>query len=153
LRAVGIDDWAWRKGQNYGTIIVDLERRTVADLLEDRCATSAATWLAEHPTIEIVSRDRCGLYATAAGSGAPQVRQAADRFHLIQNLREAIKKQLGGFSRPIRIAADPAEPAKHNDDLPPEAPEQQPPAVTTRIAARNAVFVNVSALRRRQHGG
>ena len=146
LRAVGIDDWAWRKGQNYGTIIVDLERRTLADLLEDRCATSAATCLAEHPTIEIVSRDRCGLYATAAGSGAPQARQAADRFHLIQNLREAIEKQLGGLSRPIRIAADPAEPAKRNDDMPPEAPEQQPPAVTARLAARNAVFVKVRAL-------
>jgi len=75
----GIDDWAWRKGTNYGTIIVDLERRQVVDLLADRSAAAAASWFKDHPEVEVVSRDRAGLYADAARQGAPQARQVADR--------------------------------------------------------------------------
>ncbi|WP_408858643.1 ISL3 family transposase [Acidiphilium sp. PA] len=102
LRVVGIDDWSWRRGQTYGTIIVDLERRCVVDVLADRSSTSVAAWLSAHPSIEIVSRDRQGLYAEGARIGAPQARQIADRFHLIQNLREVIEKQLGRLERPLR---------------------------------------------------
>jgi transposase len=76
-----IDDWAWRKGSNYGTIIVDLERRQVADLLADRSAETTAGWLTDHPEVEVVSSDRAGLYAEASRQGAPQARQVADRFH------------------------------------------------------------------------
>jgi transposase len=108
LRVVGIDDWSWRKGQTYGTIIVDLERRCVVDVLADRSSTSVAAWLSAHPSIEIVSRNRQGLYAEGARSGAPQVRQIADRFHLIQNVREAIEKQLGRFERPLRTTVSAA---------------------------------------------
>jgi transposase len=89
-RIIGIDDWSWRKSWRYGTIIVDLERRKVMDILEDRSVVSVAQWLKQHPSIEVVSRDRCGLYAQAAREGAPQASQVADRFHLIQNLRLAI---------------------------------------------------------------
>ena len=94
VRVAGIDDWSWRKGRTSGTIIVDLERREVVDVLEDRTATGTAEWFGEHPEVEIVSRDRCGLYAQAAREGASQARQVADRFHLLQNLREAIEAQL-----------------------------------------------------------
>ena len=73
--------------------MVDLERREVVDVLHDRSAKTTAAWLAEHPTVEIVSRDRCGLYAQAARQGAAKARQVADRFHLIQNLRRAIEQQ------------------------------------------------------------
>ncbi|WP_420493586.1 transposase [Sinorhizobium meliloti] len=75
-----------------------LERRSVVDILEDRSVASVARWLEQHPSMEIVSRDRCGLYAQAAREGAPQARQVADRFHLMQNLRVAIEEQmsLGG---------------------------------------------------------
>src|SRR5581483_600375 len=69
-RVVGIDDWAWRKGQRYGTILCDLERRKVIDLLPDRSAESTAAWLKKHPGIEIVSRDRASLYAEAADIAA-----------------------------------------------------------------------------------
>ena len=95
----GIDDWSWRKGHTYGTIIVDLERREVVDLLQDRTAAGTAEWLGQHPEIEIVSRDRCGLYAEGAREGAPQARQVADRFHLLQNLRETIETQLSRADR------------------------------------------------------
>lgn len=91
---IGIDDWSWRKSWRYGTIIVDLERRKVMDILEDRSVASVAQWLKRHPSIEVVSRDRCGLYAQAAREGAPQASQVADRFHLIQNLRLAIEEQM-----------------------------------------------------------
>ena len=94
VRIVGIDDWSWRKSWRYGTIIVDLERRKVMDILEDRSVASVAQWLKRHPSIAVVSRDRCGLYAQAAREGAPQASQVADRFHLIQNLRLAIEEKM-----------------------------------------------------------
>jgi hypothetical protein len=101
VRVAGVDDWAWRKGANYGTIIVDLERRRVVDLLADRSAETTACWLKDHPEVEVVSRDRAGLYAEAARQGAPHARQVADRFHLLQNFRETVERQLGRFEAPI----------------------------------------------------
>ena len=71
-RVVGIDDWAWRKGQRYGTIVVDLERGDVIDLLPDRDAETVAAWLKAHPGVEVVSRDRSAAYAQAATEGASQ---------------------------------------------------------------------------------
>ena len=102
LRVVGVDEWAWRKGAACGTILVDLETRTVADLLPDRSSASLASWLIQHPGVEIVCRDRHGLYAEGARVGAPQARQVADRFHLVQNLRDRIEQHLSGQrQRPI----------------------------------------------------
>ena len=99
VRVAGIDDWSWRKGRTYGTIIVDLERREVVDVLQDRTTAGTAEWLRQHPEVEIVSRDRCGLYAQGAREGAPHARQVADRFHLLQNLRETIETQLSRADR------------------------------------------------------
>jgi transposase len=90
LRVVGVDDWAWKKGQTCGTILVDLERKGVVDILPDRSAESLAAWLARHPEIEFLSRDRQGLYAEGARRGAPQAQQVADRFHLCLNLSTAV---------------------------------------------------------------
>jgi len=102
LRVIGINEWASRKGLRFGTIAVDLERRTVIDVLPDRSAVSTAAWLAERPSIELIALDRDGLYADASRQGAPQARQIADRFQLVQNLRAAIERQLSGLERPIR---------------------------------------------------
>jgi transposase len=90
----GSTGWSWLKGASYGTIMVDLERREVLDVLADRSADGTAAWLARRPEVEIISRDRCGLYAEGAKRGAPQARQVADRFHLIQNLRQSIQQRL-----------------------------------------------------------
>jgi transposase len=87
---IGLDDWAWKKGQRYGTIIVDLERQCPIALLKDREAETVAAWLKEHPTIRIIARDRAGAYAEGATSGAPQAVQVADRFHLLQNLADTL---------------------------------------------------------------
>jgi hypothetical protein len=88
---------------------MDLERREVVDVLPDRSTASISAWLERRPEIEIVSRDRCGSYAQGAQQGAPQARQVADRFHILQNLREAIQMQLsrtGSSARPLLPATD-----------------------------------------------
>lgn len=93
-RVLGIDDWAWRKGRRYGTILCDLECGKVVDLLPDRSAESTAQWLRTHPGTEIVSRDRASLYAEAATKAAPQAVQVADRWHLLHNMSEALIRSL-----------------------------------------------------------
>src|SRR6266566_6669883 len=83
---LGIDDWSFRRGRRFGTILVDLTTHKILDLLPDRDAETAAAWMRNHPEIEVVSRDRGEDYAAAARLGAPQARQVADRFHLAKNL-------------------------------------------------------------------
>jgi transposase len=94
IRVLGMDDWAWRKGQRYGTILCDLERRRVVDLLPDRQSNTVTEWLRDHAPPEVISRDRAGAYAEAARLGAPHAVQVADRFHLLRNLREALEHVL-----------------------------------------------------------
>lgn len=152
---VGIDDWAWRKGSIYGTIVVDLERREVNDLLPDRSAGGTAGWLEQHPDIEIISRDRCGSFAQGAHEGAPHARQIADRFHILQNLREAIQAQL---SRAAGSSARPLLPADVDDEreaMVPRSPwDKYGGAEHRRLArmahqrSRQAIFDQVRALHR-----
>lgn len=94
IPVVGVDEWAWRKRQSYGTILVDLEKGVVADLLPDRSAASFKKRLQEHPGVTMVSRDRDGVYAEGGYSGAPRAQQVADRFHLVQNLIRAVEDEL-----------------------------------------------------------
>lgn len=94
VEVLGVDDWAWRKGQSYGTILVDLEQRRVSDLLPDRSAESFEAWLHQQPRVRVISRDRGGIYAQGAQLGAPGARQVADRFHLFLNLSTAIERAL-----------------------------------------------------------
>ena len=81
-----VADWAFRKGHTYGAVLIDLERRQRVTLLPDREADTLATWLEEHPKVEIVAWDRAGTYAEGARRGALRAEQVADRFHLVQNL-------------------------------------------------------------------
>ena len=92
VRILGVDDWAWKKGQTYGTILVDLEKRCPIELLPDRTEATLTAWLLTHPEIDVISRDRGGAYAAAAKKGAPQAQQIADKFHLVKNLREGLKE-------------------------------------------------------------
>jgi len=133
-RVVGIDDWSWRRGSTYGTLIMDLERRQVVDLLPDRRANTTARWLEAHPEIEVISRDRCGLYALGAAQGAPQAREIADRFHLIQNLRDVIERQLS--RGPTRMSARPAPGAEPPAARPVDDP--RPPRLSAAAIHRNA---------------
>jgi transposase len=146
LRVVGIDDWAWKKGQHYGTILVDLERRTVADLLPERSAQQAEHWFKQHPGVEIVSRDRFGLYAKAAQRGAPQAQQVADRFHLLINLQEAVEHELSR-QRSLLFYVDPSR-SKLKVNAPKPLPNRLPP---TPNAERVAQYQDVVLERRTLH--
>lgn len=106
-RVLGVDDWAKRKGQNYGTILVDLERREIVDLLADRTAETLIEWLRKHPGIEIVTRDRSQTYADAIQQGAPDAVQIADRWHLLKNLTDAVFKILQQEYKTIKKLLEP----------------------------------------------
>ena len=94
LRVVAVDGWALCKGRTYGTIVVDLERRRVVDLLPDRSAATVASWLQQRPGAKVVARDRSTEYARAAAMGAPKAIQVADRWHLLANMRQAVERWL-----------------------------------------------------------
>jgi len=103
---IGVDDWAFKKGNTYGTILVDQKNNEVIDLLPDRSPDTLAKWLKGHPEVQIVSRDRYGSYALAIQQGAPQAIQVADRFHLIMNLGEATKRTFQSNGKILKEAVN-----------------------------------------------
>ncbi|MDP9309399.1 MAG: ISL3 family transposase [Chloroflexota bacterium] len=107
-RHLGVDDFAFRKGQTYGTLLVDLDHGEPIDVLPDRSAETLTRWLHEHPGVELISRDRAGAYAEGATNGAPDAVQVADRWHILKNLGEALSRLF--TAHPQRLKSVPAPP-------------------------------------------
>jgi transposase len=101
---IGIDDWAWRRNQRYGTLICDLERRKTIALLPDREPATAQAWLAAQPQIGVIARDRGGGYGMAAQKALPNAVQVADRWHLMENSSQAFLDAVRKSMRDIRAA-------------------------------------------------
>src|SRR5258708_5281947 len=91
VHIIGVDDWSWRRGKRFGSILVNLETHKIVDLLADREAESVRRWLAAHPEVDVVSRDRGAVYIDGATWGAPQATQVADRWHILSNLGDAVE--------------------------------------------------------------
>jgi transposase len=129
-RVIGVDDWAKRKGSSYGTIIVDLERHRVVDLLPDRTAATLTDWLRQQPGIEVVARDRSTEYASGITAGAPAAVQVADRWHLLANMRQAVERWFAGAHARLRRlsgvqSAHDALPAQRTGPFPRSASDRQ----------------------------
>lgn len=99
---LGVDDFAFRRGRQYGTILVDLERHQPIALLGDRKAETLANWLRCHPGVEVLSRDRSKIYRSGMTQGAPHAIQVADRFHLVQNLTETLEKVFSQYHTELK---------------------------------------------------
>ncbi len=143
-RIVGIDDWAIAKGHRYATVVVDLERHRVIDILPDRTADTVAAWLREHPSVETVSRDRAVGYANAAREGAPQAEQVANRWHLLKNLGESIEH----FLRRLSPFAKGPSPNGDAEAPPPNLPPEEEPAApdTPALTPRQIRYAEVHRL-------
>ncbi|MFB7445710.1 ISL3 family transposase [Streptomyces mirabilis] len=120
-RVLGIDEFATWKARRYGTILVDCETHQPLDLLPDRDADSVATWLREHPGVEIICRDRAQVFADGARTGAPNAQHCADKWHVWHNLGEAVERLVSRHRALLRDLLEPAPaPAP---ELPEPAPE------------------------------
>jgi transposase len=161
LQVVGVDEWAWRRGHRYGTILVDLLTHRVVDLLPDRSAATVAAWFAQHPTITVVCRDRSDLYANGIRRGVPEAVQVVDRFHLVHNLRQILEGFLLDHRSTLQAAAvgtamaltpptgsvpvTPMYQGRRRNSKPAPPPDERPP----RHARWVAIYEAVQALRAR----
>ncbi len=154
VQHLGLDDFSLRRGRTFGTVLVDLQRHQILDLLPDRRKETAAAWLKTHPEITHVSRDRSSEYASAVAAGAPQAIQVADRFHVAKNLSEAVQQLLARVlleMKPASQGAEAATQAPGDSLLPieewrPAQEESVKQTIATRRAERQERYQQVLAL-------
>jgi transposase len=146
-QVIGIDDWAYRKGRRYGTIVVDLERGCPVDLLEDRLAETVAAWLRTHPEVTVVARDRADAYASGVTQGAPDAVQVADRWHLLKHLRDAVEVEL--CQRPVLPWSPPLPEADTAPSGTPDVPVSAAPSALHALEAPAGPRADVARAARR----
>src|SRR6266550_4205664 len=128
-RVVGIDDWSWKRGLRYATLICNLENNRPIDVLPDRSVQTISAWFEEHPSVEIVSRDRSSEYAAAISKGAPQALQVADVWHIGTNLSESVQTLLARCRAEIRRGLQiQATPEQEPEEMEPVLKEERRPA-------------------------
>ncbi len=151
---LGVDDFSFRRGYRFGTILVNLESHRVVDLLPDREAETGAAWMRQHPDLMVVSRDGSSQYAKAATLGAPQALQCSDKFHLVKNLTEAAQLLLARCHAELVAASKKEEPSQYEQNHPvisidewrPIEPAQVEKARLARRAGRNTRYEQVVEL-------
>jgi len=153
VHCLGIDDFSFLRGRTFGTVLVDLDTHQVMDLLPDRQAETAMTWMQAHGEITHVSRDRGSEYASAASRGAPQAIQVADRFHVAKNLSEAVQELLARVLTELKAASQGTEAAAAvQGEVPVPVEEWRPApgvqvkqAISIRRAEREARYQQVES--------
>jgi transposase len=150
-RVLAVDDFAFCKGRTYGTLLVDGEAHDPVELLPERSAAALATWLRQHPGVEIITRDRATEYARGATAGAPAAVHVLDRWHLIGNLQEALARLLdrlrSRYQALLTPATGPPTPTSisiYDRDLRRGTKDQV--AQQQRRARRYALYAEVNAL-------
>jgi transposase len=142
-RILSVDDFSFRRGRSWGTVLVDLERHRLVDILPDRSSETFASWLTQHSGVEVVSRDRSGEYADAVRRATPGAIQVADRFHLIKNLGDVV---LRVFQRRSESLQSIPAPGPHHLQLTRLRLDREPSRQQTRTQMRN-LFRSIQALR------
>src|SRR5258708_5446937 len=138
-RVVGVDDWSWKRGLRYGTLICDLENNTPIDVLADRSVETVSAWFEHHPSVEIASRDRSSEYAAAITKGAPQALQVADVWHIGKNLGDSVHTLLARCRVEIRRGLQlQTKPTQEPEETKPVLQEEKPPPSRSEEQARLA---------------
>lgn len=155
VECLGLDDFSFRRGRTFGTVMVDLTAHQIIDILPDRQPETASAWMAAHPEITHVSRDRGAEYASAASTGAPQAIQVADRYHVCQNLSDAVQKLLARVLTELKEARKLADGTTHTqegelvavEEWRPDPGKQVAQTTATRRAERDARYQQAVLLR------
>lgn len=148
VEEVGVDDWAWLKGINYGSIIIDYTNGWPIDLLGDRETESFREWMRQHEKVHTVSRDRSTDYSSAIASIGRQITEVADKFHLVKNITDRMIKLVAenysGYRQAIRSKEDESARITEsiNDTLPPEVSP-------SRTDSRDVMYKEVKELQRK----